>query len=497
MPSALELLTKTALVGTARQSGAWTALDGPLAGIWGDLAPMDPEVRLLRAAGILSLATEIGQNAWEVGNPIPVAPPEPELPAISAAAKNVLETILANGPHELFRDVVALLEAKPRALPHELLPSLLSNAASHKTLRRILTNLPGKRAGWLKSLNPAWKKISLSEEPLSEEINDKHWTDGNFAERLAWLEAVRQSDAAKGREALAAVAAQEGAKELQEFVAALQFGLSPDDEPLLVRFLTSKSKIVRQAAAELLEKLPASQRSLNVGLLLRTWVAPGTLELQIPEKFDPAWTREGLEEKPQTGEGNKAFWLRQVISGAPLDTWQALGFATPVDLLQAVIKSDWAEAMLKGVIHAVTQQGHPAWADALLNFPWQSHKKFSRLDVSPLFPVAGPKAIEDWLLSLAASNRLSEAIEYACQQALWSEDFTESLLEHVRNLLPKANDYTLGQTLPRCAFCIPRSKLAAAQAGWGDDAKKYPLHYALHSFLNTLHLRTIIDQELS
>ena len=58
------------------------------------------------------------------------------------------------------------------------------------------------------------------------------------------------------------------------------------------------------------------------------------LAVTPPEECDAAMKRDGIDPKPPAGIGERAWWLDQIVSAAPLDTWSALD-GSPADLVAA------------------------------------------------------------------------------------------------------------------------------------------------------------------
>src|SRR5690606_26800642 len=110
------------------------------------------------------------------------------------------------------------------------------------------------------------------------------------------------------------------------FVAALETGLGPEDEPLLERALADRRKPVRESAAARLAKLPDSgyvARMLERGLAaIRR--APGRkprLEIELPAEDDPQLKREAVPVPPRRALGERARLLEAIVTAVPPGAW--------------------------------------------------------------------------------------------------------------------------------------------------------------------------------
>jgi hypothetical protein len=142
-------------------------------------------------------------------------------------------------------------------------------------------------------------------------------------------------------------------------------GMSMDDEPFLESALDDRRREVRQAAANLLTRLPGSRMSQRMAERARACVAVAgnVITVEAPKTCDKAMERDGIRPKPPRGIGERAWWLQQVLARAPLATWGR----PPARLLEMRIP-DWDAEVKAAWVRAAVLQKDPEWARAM--FGW-------------------------------------------------------------------------------------------------------------------------------
>ncbi|WP_246083385.1 DUF5691 domain-containing protein [Nonomuraea diastatica] len=336
-----EELASTALVGTDRRP-----YDGDL------LASAAVEVARRRAGQPLAGVTEREQEQGQEQ-----APAE-ERPAVGRRAAERLMRILGGEQERLLAEWLAAAAATGRRVPPYALPELLERGRRDRSIRVHLGVLAGQRGRWLAGLNPAW--AYLLEEPTGET-----WELGSAADRRAHLRRVRSADPARARRLLESTWESETPDDRAEFAEVLADGLSMDDEPFLEQALDDRRREVRQAAANLLTRLPGSRLSQRMAERARACVtiAGKVITVEAPGSCDRAMERDGVRAKPPRGIGERAWWLQQIIARAPLAIWGH----PPARLLQMTIL-DWDAEVKAAWVRAAVLQKDPEWARAM--FGW-------------------------------------------------------------------------------------------------------------------------------
>jgi hypothetical protein len=243
-------------------------------------------------------------------------------------------------------------------VPAYVLPELLEKGRRDRSIRVHLGVLAGRRGRWLAALAPGWDY--LLEEPTGET-----WELGGAADRLAHLRALRAADPARARRLLESTWEGETPDDRAEFVEVLAGGLSMDDEPFLEEALDDRRREVRQAAANLLTRLPGSRMSQRMAARVSACVTVTrqTIAVDPPKECDKAMERDGIRPKPPRGIGERAWWLQQVIARAPLAIWGG----PPAALLNLKIP-DWDAEVKAAWVRAAVLQKDPEWARAM--FGW-------------------------------------------------------------------------------------------------------------------------------
>ncbi|MDH6680276.1 hypothetical protein M2284_004502 [Rhodococcus sp. LBL1] len=347
-----ESLTATALLGTARSTvslaglhtaDATSALDGG-----------DPAATLLAAAALESifLAGATAPTATSVPAPAP-DDPRPLLP--ESAATRLRSLLVVDSPllPEWFD---AASGFRP---PSDVLVDLLGAAVRLAQYRDGLVALAGPRGQWLAARNPDWASLRAPDP-----ADDEDWRHGTPAARRRWFASLRRTDPAAATALLSAAWRSENAEQRAALVTELATGLGPDDEPLLEQALDDRSLRVRQAAAGVLRHLPGAAFRERMAQRLRDWihVADGVVAVTLPERFDDAALRDGLDDRSAPRPDVR---LSLVVQAAPLAVWTEIG-VTPEDLPHVTVAEPFTSALEAAWSAAVAAQGDSDWAVALL-----------------------------------------------------------------------------------------------------------------------------------
>ena len=195
------------------------------------------------------------------------------------------------------------------------------------------------------------------------------WQEGSITQRVGVLETERENDPAQARTRLEASLKELNAKERAPMVQALQVGLSMDDEPLLEKLLTDRSKEVRENAAKLLTQLPASAHSQRITAWLQTMLsrdAKGEWQIEPPEEGNKDWERDGVALQPPSYiKGQRGWWLQQLVELAPIAFWHQSLDKSPEQLWEWSRRSDWKTALRQGWLAALGSQHDLRWLPLL------------------------------------------------------------------------------------------------------------------------------------
>ncbi|WP_120522114.1 DUF5691 domain-containing protein [Arthrobacter celericrescens] len=310
-------LRTSALVGTARHE----APPPP-----GDLGVRPPEgltreESLLDQAALADVATRAARQPGGLDTAVPDAAPPDTTEASSESAARLLDLLLNQPPvgaelrDQLVADWLRSAEASRRRVPHRLLPTLLSLADSKPGIAEHLQPAIGTRGQWLQELRHSHSAAAPRSRPV-----------GPNGPALTGIERLRPSHPTEARGQLDLDWEDLGARERAARLGALAATIHPDDEGLLERALDDPAKSVREVAATLLDRLPASARAGRMAARLRLLlhsrgVLRKQLDVELPPPPDAAALRDGIAPDPRNGEPDRLARLDSIIRGAPLDVW--------------------------------------------------------------------------------------------------------------------------------------------------------------------------------
>lgn len=337
-----------------------------------DVAGDSPAQQLLRASAVAAVFERAG---WQPGAqvrltaPLAVpaaAPAESRTAPADARLHTLMGDVLKDGPFELQASMLRTLDQAGQRLPHDLLVPALEQGRQSVELRQWLAPVLGERGRWLGTLNPQWGYASGVEETADPELV---WQEGSVEQRVALLRSERATDAAKARTRLEGSLKELGAKERLPLVQALAVGLGMDDEPLLEKLLSDRSKEIRENAAQMLSCLPDSAHSQRVMGWMQSMLQQddkGQWIVEPPEEGLKEWERDGITLKPDAYHrgGKKAWLLEQMVQLTPVSFWtRALGL-TPLEVMEWSRRSDWKSSLRQGWVRALQYQLDVEWIDA-------------------------------------------------------------------------------------------------------------------------------------
>ena len=481
-------LTATALLGAGRGVPP-IRLPGRLDAL---LVDAEAEHRLLRAAGILALVDRAASTVGPSAEPEP-APAPPEVAAVVTEPEltAVLARMVEEESFPLLIESCRLLAEAGRCLPPRLLPAALELGRRSLALREPLRAALGQRGAWLAAQNPDWAFAALAGV---EPVEPRLWDEGDADQRAAFLRRTRAADPAAARRLLEQAFPGDNVRTRAALLPVLAERLGPEDEPFLAAVLANdRGKEVRQIAAVLLSRLPASafarRMTARLDLCIRgeRKILRTVTVIEPPDAFGPDWKDDALVEQPPTGVkmGERAWWLRQMVGYAPLGWWEEKLALDPARILALAAKSEWKAALLAGFRAAIGQQpGHPAWVLALLERGGFAHQDAVELALT-LAPVEAAAALQRLLAETddaGLAARIIETADFPWSPALW---------QTARGKLPRwlaQRDGRLRAALPLLALRVPPSVLA--DEAIGPDLA--PLADALAGFSAALDQRRVL-----
>jgi hypothetical protein len=331
---------------------------------------------LLDAAATALIYRRAGTTPATGVAPVPAAPPETGTPLPAPAGERLLR-ILADGgvpggaqvAQELLAQWLDAAARRGGFVPPEALPALLDAGRRNGAIRPALGRVAGRRGAWLAAMRADWRWL-LDEAPATPA---DAWETGSSGERLAYLTSLRRTDPPAALALLERTWAGESSDDRARFLAALDIGLSTGDDAFLDRALDDRRREVREAALDLLRRLPGSslrrrmaERARAAVHLERRALGRNRILVDPPEDLDDALRRDGVAATPARGMGIGAWLLEEVVAGAPLDAWIP-GFGRDLEAVVDLIRGhDWETPLLHGLAKAAIAQHDPAWATALV-----------------------------------------------------------------------------------------------------------------------------------
>ena len=288
MPTRLEALVKTALLGTERRP--LSAAD--LAAIGWVPATADPAQTALEALAAAQLQLQAGFRLADAPDQLPEPAPFDDRPVCGPFALRLLQTLLTGLHSPALPEFIDLLAMSGQRLPPEVLPDILHKSLENRLLSGQLEALLGPVGHWLARQRLRWR--ALLPDPQAD------WFTASRADRQRLLLAMRRRSPLVALAWLEATWSQESSQQQVKFLETLAYGLSSFDEPLLRRATADKQEAVRITALRLLDLLPLSPAEI---LRLATarqpdyipatgpperWPEPARLALLTSSSFPPA-----------------------------------------------------------------------------------------------------------------------------------------------------------------------------------------------------------------
>ncbi len=508
----MDTFVSIAIVGTAQHGqhkiSTGTAVDALIE----QLPTETSEHTLLLAAGARDAYLRAGYVAARADTLPPVAPEE-MLPACSSAAASLLAGLLEKKHDELLPEALTRLQHAGQRLSHTLLPQALAYGMGNKELRLALSAVLGERGRWLSQFNPAWSWVATymtgNESTLPADI-EAAWQEGALEVRRQILQHLREHDPARVRDWLLAVWKKEKAEARVTLLATFETGLSIDDEALLQKGLEDRSENVRNAAAALLGRLPAStfaQQQLALADLMLNYTPGKRLQgdrLIVTPPDDEAW-QGATGARGTKDETSKAHRIRQTIASVPPEHWEERFKTTPEGLIAAVSESEWNQAALEGWTQAALSYNDHAWLTALVDWHLQLLRATNSLDTDVFAKLLAHLPV------LEAEKKVVPLLSHdtywtwalKVMPAPWSHAFSETCLAtiaHFDHNIAAQAQAAWQPALQKTACALSPELLTQAMQGWDlTDTPAYNIQYwrrAIKQFIELIQLRKRLIEEI-
>ncbi|MFC3737964.1 SWIM zinc finger family protein [Paractinoplanes deccanensis] len=422
--------------------------------------PWPGDGSLLDAAAVALARRRAGVLPGSGHAPVPAASAEEEAALPPAAGARLLRILGEGVPggaqlaQELLGQWLAAARELGAHVPPIALPALLDAGRRNSIIRPALARVAGERGVWLAAMRDEWRWLR-DEAPVPPSTAAFDWHTGSSGERLAHLAELRRSDPGRARELVESTWAEDSSDTRARFVAALATGLSADDDPFLERALDDRRKEVREAALELLRRLPGSglrtrmaERARAAVRRERRTVGADRLIVTPPEELDEGLRRDGVASTPARGTGVSAWLLEEVVAGAPLDTWA--GAATMLRLARG---NDWESPLLHGWAKAAVAQEDVGWATVLLHEVSGTLRESVRWDLHLVLPSAelGRLAADALRREDPMANRL-----LAIHPGRWPDELSVAVLETIAHRARNdRHSWQLGELCRAAALAMP------------------------------------------
>jgi hypothetical protein len=411
---------------------------------------------------------------------------------------------------EVLREWLSIAATRGWRVPAPLLPALLDVGRANY-LQPIIRPVLGARGRWLASQNPDWHWAATS-TVVDESSVRSAWETGTPEDRALLLASVRDNNPVLGRALIESTWESEAASQRALLLATMHRNISTDDEAFLERALDDRRQEVRRLAASLLCRLPASALVSRMTARARAALQwkPGRLLkaaeiiVEPPKELEADVLRDGIEKRPPTGIGERAWWLTQIVAAVPPRVWTKEWGVEPDTIIAAASRGDWSQALTEGWAAASVLHPEPEWIEALLanGLPGEQPTALApKLDA-----LLGRLAVERREAFIAKALRDDAKgdgplLYLAAADHAWSESFARLVLDRLRKRVAAgvsqnhAIDWHLRDVLPRLALRVP-PKLAGATDGWptGDDAAGFDK--PLDRFMSILTFRRELAEEL-
>ncbi|MDB5294528.1 MAG: hypothetical protein JWO31_511, partial [Phycisphaerales bacterium] len=225
------------------------------------------------------------------------------------------------------------------------------------------------------------------------------------------------------------------------------------------------------------------------------------VEVEPPAKYDPAWARDGIAEKPADRTGQRQWWAQQILGLVPPTHWSTAWKLSPAECVAAVT-GDYRKLLLAAWHDAAVRHPDAGWAAPLIAPPAAAGADPDRVD--PTLLAGLPPADQEAILVdvLGRSDLKHEALFHLVARTTFplGPRGTEAVIAVAERRAAAAKksgyDYELTYVLPELALRLPpaaHEDLARRWVGpyWESNRR------ALDGCLQTLQLRRDIQREFA
>jgi hypothetical protein len=493
-----ELVT-AATVGTSTRALPHTGFHPTTVTARDDEVDADDAARLLELAAMETAANTVTVRTT-VATPVDPAPAESRTVMTDRLADLLLLAVRTD--RDVASDLFDTVATAGLVVPPAALPAFLELGWDAR-IGPVLADLVGERGRWLAGLDEDWLAFLPPMSPATE------------------LAVLRGVDPAAAREQVAAEWARTSADDRVILLGTLAEGLSLDDVPFLESALGDRSAAVSVRAATLLALVcgplrladlpPFGRRAVDrarpvVRVVRQGLLRSPMLEVVAPEALNDDARSDGIVERaggPQ--QGQRAWWLEQIIERAPLSLWENEFRRSPADLVALRVVGDFAGELHTGWRAAARTQKNRTWARAFLDL---SDAPVDPSLVSVLHLGEQVTYAQRVLDTVDAGNgailRLLTAVE-----GPWPADLGTAVVGYVERLTAtglvresKPLLQLVARRLPvRTPFTVETIQARATAEDWADQqARSVGFDHAWRSALTalsaTLSVRARVDDEL-
>lgn len=326
--------------------------------------------------------TALQPNISQIRTFMPPAQAAPPTVPCSPQAEAHLALMLSGQHSDILSEWLSAFILSGKRLSNAALSSLLkyiqAQAVYWNEIDTIIIshNYPPDEGGhfYMNSYNADHK---YSPTHLTTEKIEQVWHTETLNERLMLLDALRTCDPDYARDLLQSTWKAEPLKARARLLGSLNVNLSMADEPFIESALDDRAGAVRRTAVDLLVRLPESRfvsRMIDRVAPLFSYKpsqteSTGHIKVTLPTTYTPAMKRDGIYERSlDYGMDEPSYWLRDMISNIPPQTWPRLWNASALDLVKAANNSTEKkkQILLKGWQDACSNYHDPDWAEAFV-----------------------------------------------------------------------------------------------------------------------------------